>query len=166
MNLWHGLASRLPRQTFTTVEEVVPMPSEIIEELESRKPRRSRTAYETHFIRESKKRSYGAYNPNTGKTAFGPFPRYLHPACFSEFALHCSRLQHEKTIREPDLEPKDMPYWRDNNVEVLYAHLPQSSVHLVVQSLRCCVPSLPRLTREHLPHLKEMAAVAESIICR
>lgn len=100
---------------------------------------------------------------NIVQPSFGPFPPYSPPSLYRHQFGNRSCLQ--KFIEAPD-QFEDIIYWRNQNVIVVYEKTPKASVHLVVVSTRCRLGQMFNLTKEHLPHIKEMSEVAESIITR
>lgn len=160
MNIWWKSATHFHKRTLATAassNQTEPQTSR-----DSDKPQPTPAE-----LREEMRRSYGAYDKDSGKTAFGPFPPYRHPFRV-KYSFDCRPMsphRRNRYNRLPYREP-NMNFWRNENVTVQYQQEPQSSVHLVIESLHTCIDNLSDLTKEHLPHLKEMAAVAESIICR
>lgn len=123
-------------------------------------------------ITSEEKRKMSAGNPTCSEERcvegsvepfFGPFPPYSPPSFYRHDYGNRSCLQ--KIIEAPE-KFEDIIYWRNKNVVVVYNKFPKSKVHLVVVSTRCRLGQILNITKEHLPHIKEISAVAEGIISR
>lgn len=97
------------------------------------------------------------------KSSLGPFPPYSPPRIYRFAYGNKSCLQ--KFIGDPE-KHKEIIFWRNEHVVVVYVKRPMAKVHLIAITNRCQINQLPEVSRKHLPYIKEITAVAESIISR